>query len=95
MNFRYYYRQKRFLSLSWTFTLSTIPNPPIFPNNCAPPLSNPKRRVTLKFVFICLFLAVGVFIAAQAFSSCGEQGLLSSCGARALTAFLVAEHRIY
>ena len=32
---------------------------------------------------INLFLAVLGFVAAQAFSSCGERGLLSSCGARA------------
>ena len=30
------------------------------------------------FIFGC----AGVFIAVQAFSSCGEQGLLSSCGAQ-------------
>ena len=32
------------------------------------------------FLFIYSWLG-GVFIAAQTFSSCGEQGLLSSCGA--------------
>ena len=40
-------------------------------------------RVCLFIIsFICLFLAVWVFVAVQAFFSCGDRGLVSSCRAR-------------
>ena len=36
----------------------------------------------VKKIFLLLVLAVLIFMAAWAFSSCGEQGLLSRCGAQ-------------
>ena len=49
------------------------------------------------FVFIYLFMAVvGLCCCVRAFSSCGNQGLLSSCGARAAhcSGFHGAESRV-
>ena len=49
------------------------------------------------YLFIFLFLAVlGLHCCAQAFSSCGEQGLLfvAVCGLLIAVASLVAEHRL-
>ena len=48
-------------------------------------------------MFVCLFLAaLGLHCCAQAFSSCGEPGLLFVvvCGLLIAVAFLVAEHRL-
>ena len=44
-----------------------------------------KNFIFIFLLFIYLFLAVlGLHCCVQAFSSCGEEGLLSCCGAQAL-----------
>ena len=50
------------------------------------------------YLFVCLFIyllaALGLHCCAQAFSSCGEQGLLfvAVCGLLTVVVSLVAEH---
>ena len=54
-----------------------------------------KWYIFLNYLFIHFWLH-WIFIAAQTFPSCGEKGLLSSCGAQAShsSGFVVAEHRL-
>ena len=55
-----------------------------------------RNRIRLSDRFYLFLVALGLGCCAQAFSSCGEQGLLSSCGAWAshCGGFLVAEHAL-
>ena len=49
----------------------------------------------LILIFIVYFWLCWVFVAAQVFSSCGERGLLCSCGSRLLIAVAsLVEHRL-